>query len=787
MPSPPERKSLLFNLFCLCAFVIPHVPCGVCVLSESGSGVRISDWSVGTRESIFFEAWAGRCGVKDLGLVAPPAERTSRRGGGRLGGSDPEPLVSITPDTDGSPSEVNDLVGLSGVDPRRLSQARVERSPVRTLGTTRGIPARPRPSGTCLLRLERAPSEWKTAAMAGSGGLSVPDAPAALWKRHIMRELRQRDRTQKALFLELVPAYNHLLEKAELLATFSEKLHLEPSNVTPASDQGSWEEESRPESDQVPSLATLKVKWQEEEEGLRLVCGEMAYQVVEKSAALGTQQLQLEERQGRLAVLEAQVAHLQEARAKQTQLVEEQRAQNVVQRTAYEVLRVRTGNQEAELRRLQEEASCLLERLVQLKARAADELNLRLERLERASQARVSQELKKAAKRTVSISEIPDSLGKGIREGTEALTLAAKPDSLESKACEKWKRPFRSASATSLTLSCCVDVVKGLLDFKKRRGHSIGGVPEQQYQSIPICVAAKLPVQALDVLDAHLSEVNAVHFGPNSNLLATGGADRLIHLWNIVGGRLEANQTLEGAGGSITSVDIDPSGSQVLAATYNQAAQLWKVGEAHSKETLSGHKDKVTAAKFKLTRHQAVTGSRDRTVKEWDLGRAYCSRTINVLSYCNDVVCGDHIIISGHNDQKIRFWDSRGPCCTQVIPVQGRVTSLSLSNDQLNLLSCSRDDTLKVIDLRVSNVRQVFRADGFKCGSDWTKAVFSPDRRYALAGSWDGALYIWDVDTGKLESTLQGPHCVAVNAVAWCCSGSHVVSVDQGRKVVLWH
>lgn len=51
----------------------------------------------------------------------------------------------------------------------------------------------------------------------------------------------------------------------------------------------------------------------------------------------------------------------------------------------------------------------------------------------------------------------------------------------------------------------------------------------------------------------------------------------------------------------------------------------------------------------------------------------------------------------------------RGPRCIQVIPVQGRVTSLSLSHDQLHLLSCSRDDTLKVIDLRVSNIRQVFR------------------------------------------------------------------------------
>ncbi|XP_028356655.1 protein Atg16l2 isoform X5 [Physeter macrocephalus] len=565
-------------------------------------------------------------------------------------------------------------------------------------------------------------------------GPSDPGVPAARWKRHIVRQLRQRDRTQKALFLELVPAYNRLLEKAELLAQFSEKLQPEPTAVTRALHQGAWEEESGPDSYQVPSPAALRVKWQEEEEGLRLVCGEMAYQVVEKSAALGTLESQLEERQSRLAALEARVAQLQEAREKEAGQVDARRALNAAQRAAYEALRVHVGHQEAALRRLEEEARDLLDRLVRRKARAAAERNLRNERRERAKQARVSQELKKAAKRTVSISESPDTLGDGIREEADTLALAAEPAFLESEVGEKWKRPFRSASATSLTLSRCVDVVKGLLDFKKRRGHSVGGAPEQRYQSIPVCVAARLPTRAQDVLDAHLSEVNAVRFGPSSSLLATGGADRLILLWNVVGGRLEANQTLEGAGGSITSVDFDPSGSQVLAATYNKAAQLWKVGEAQSKETLSGHTDKVTAAKFKLTRHQAVTGSRDRTVKEWDLGRAYCSRTINVLSYCNDVVCGDHVIISGHNDQKIRFWDSRGPRCTQVIPVQGRVTSLSLSHDQLHLLSCSRDDTLKVIDLRVSNIRQVFRADGFRCGSDWTKAVFRDKKSKAQKG-----------------------------------------------------
>ncbi|KAM6157660.1 protein Atg16l2 [Rhynchocyon petersi] len=619
--------------------------------------------------------------------------------------------------------------------------------------------------------------------MVWPGAPMVPEAPVAPWKRHIVRQLRQRDRTQKALFLDLMPAYNRLLEKAELLAQFSKKLQPEPSSVTLNTHQGPWEE--GPDSNQVHSPATLRGKWQEEEKGLHLVCNQMFYQVVEKNTALSTLELKLEAGQSRLAELEASAAQLQEARAQLAEQVEDWQARNDAQREAYATLLELERLQAAELRRLEEEARDLLEKLVQRKARAAAERNLRNERREKAKQARVSQELKKAAKRAVSISENPDILRNGVRDETPV--LAAEPESLESEACEKWKRPFRSASATSLTLSRCVDVVKGLLDFKKRRGHSIGGVPEQRYHTIPVCVAARLPTWAQDVQDAHLSEVNAVCFGPNSSLLATGGADRLIRLWNIVGGRLKDNQTLHGAGGSITSVDFDPSGSQVLAATYNQAAQLWKVGEAQSKETLSGHTDKVTAAKFKLTRHQAVTGSRDRTVKEWDLGRAYCSRTINVVSYCNDVVCGDHIIISGHNDQKIRFWDSRGPHCTQVIPVQGRVTSLNLSHDQLHLLSCSRDDTLKVIDLRVSNIRQVFRADGFKCGSDWTKAVFSPDRSYALAGSWDGALYIWDVDTGKLESNLRGPHCAAVNAVAWGYSGSHVVSVDQGRKVVLWH
>lgn len=77
------------------------------------------------------------------------------------------------------------------------------------------------------------------------------------------------------------------------------------------------------------------------------------------------------------------MAQLQEERTQQAQRVHVRRARNAAQRAAYEALRAHAGVQEAALRRLEEEARELLERLVQRKARAAAERNLRNERRER--------------------------------------------------------------------------------------------------------------------------------------------------------------------------------------------------------------------------------------------------------------------------------------------------------------------------------------------------------------------------------------------------------------------
>ncbi|XP_016390620.1 autophagy-related protein 16-1-like [Sinocyclocheilus rhinocerous] len=48
-----------------------------------------------------------------------------------------------------------------------------------------------------------------------------------LWKRHVVEQLKQRDRVQRQAFEEIIHQYNRLLEKSDLQVVFSERLQTE--------------------------------------------------------------------------------------------------------------------------------------------------------------------------------------------------------------------------------------------------------------------------------------------------------------------------------------------------------------------------------------------------------------------------------------------------------------------------------------------------------------------------------------------------------------------------------
>uniref|UniRef100_A0A673CAC6 ATG16 autophagy related 16-like 1 (S. cerevisiae) n=1 Tax=Sphaeramia orbicularis TaxID=375764 RepID=A0A673CAC6_9TELE len=325
------------------------------------------------------------------------------------------------------------------------------------------------------------------------------------------------------------------------------------------------------------------------------------------------------------------------------------------------------------------------------------------------------------------------------------------------------------------------------LPFSRRRSaNSFSTSPENTETPSGVCAEVRVPTTALHVFEAHDGEVNAVRFSPGSRLLATGGMDRRVKLWEVISGRCEPKGALTGSNAGITSIEFDSAGSYLLAASNDFASRIWTVDDYRLRHTLTGHSGKVLSARFLLDNARIVSGSYDRTLKLWDLRSKVCMKTVFAGSSCNDIVCTEQCVMSGHFDKKVRFWDIRAESIVRELELLGRVTSLDLNHDRTELLTCSRDDLVKIIDLRTNAVRQTFSAQGFKCGADWTRVTFSPDGSYVAGGSADGALYVWNVLTGKVDRTLDRNHNSAINSVSWSPSGAYVASVEKGSKAILW-
>ncbi|KFM79852.1 Autophagy-related protein 16-1, partial [Stegodyphus mimosarum] len=303
-----------------------------------------------------------------------------------------------------------------------------------------------------------------------------------------------------------------------------------------------------------------------------------------------------------------------------------------------------------------------------------------------------------------------------------------------------------------------------------------------------VCLDAIVPRKVMYKFDAHDGEVNAVAWTHTDFKFATAGGDRKVKLWDIVSGQACLKGVAHESNSSIYSVDFDSEETLLLAASCDFASRVWSVSDMKIKHTLTGHIGKVMSAKFLGETGKVVSGSHDRTLKIWDLRRRACIRTILATSSVNDVVTTDRSgtnIVSGHFDKKIRFWDMRSESSTNEILLQGRITSLDLSVDGFSLLSCVRDDSLKLIDFRMNNVVRTFSADGFLIGCDWTRAKFSPDGQFCVCGSQDGCIYIWVIATGAVEKVLR-EHSGTVVACAWSWCGNYLLSCDKNKRAILW-
>ncbi|VDN02770.1 unnamed protein product [Thelazia callipaeda] len=319
-------------------------------------------------------------------------------------------------------------------------------------------------------------------------------------------------------------------------------------------------------------------------------------------------------------------------------------------------------------------------------------------------------------------------------------------------------------------------------------------------------------------------DVNDIMWHPNGQMFAAGGGDHKVRLYWL-------SVSLAGSNESVLRVDFSGETNQVLGAGNDNAVRIWDTDDHVIKHSLTGHGNKVSSAKFFLGGSQVVSGSHDRTFKMWDLKTSKCklfsstlldtfqliyfgspkvifvgARTYFTNSVVYDIVSSDHykMVVSGHYDRKIRFWDPRLKEPIRIVELANKVSSLTLSFDSTVVLASSRDETMSLIDLRSYQIIHIYSADQYRTGSDHIRCALSPGLEFIASGSSDGSIFVWNLKTTKLERTIQKRgHEVSeiksfvlkklvhlfrqgVHSVSWNPKGNMLLSADKEKTICLW-
>ncbi len=124
-------------------------------------------------------------------------------------------------------------------------------------------------------------------------------------------------------------------------------------------------------------------------------------------------------------------------------------------------------------------------------------------------------------------------------------------------------------------------------------------------------------------LEGHSDIIYSAVLSPDGMILATGGYDRVIRLWDMANGALI--RALEGHNGAVYDLDFDGSGRVLASASADETIKIWNVATGERLDTLGqGEAEQYTVrfspdADIARVGDTVIASGADRRVRVWRL------------------------------------------------------------------------------------------------------------------------------------------------------------------------
>jgi hypothetical protein len=313
---------------------------------------------------------------------------------------------------------------------------------------------------------------------------------------------------------------------------------------------------------------------------------------------------------------------------------------------------------------------------------------------------------------------------------------------------------------------------------------------EQPSAERPQAEEAGDPSKPRLVLGGHTEQVRACAFSPDGKLVASGGDDKAIRLWDAETGELR--QTLDDLDSAVLSLAFSPDGRLLaVALDYDDGRRSFplsvfavsdgRVGEVV--QTLSNAANVFSFVAFSADGKLLLGGTRPAKVwdtRDWSLKHEAIEVGVNpAFALSPD---GRTLATGGTNENTIQLWDAETGDLMRTIEGHDKgVLSLDFSPDGRTLASGSYDDTARLWDARTGEPKLTLEEERLNAVFS---VAFSPDGQTVASGSYHN-VKLWDARTGALKRTLGGDDMGITYSLSFSPDGRTLAGAGD-KSVKLW-